>query len=214
MNITMGEERVALVGVNASGKSTFIQGLLGRLRHHGELRINSTAVRHVPADMTGYLPQNPDMPPLLRVEEAVRVAADLKQVPQDQLPASVEEALRAVDLTQESRTRVGRLSGGQVRRLGFAQAIVHRPQVLLLDEPTAGLDPVQRQRVRDVLHGLPTTGLTVVTSHILEDVAHWATRFLLLDGGRLVRDISAGEIDATDRAAALSEILFSTGTHA
>lgn len=204
-----GAGRVALIGVNGAGKSTLISALVGSLRHRGRILVDEQEVPHLPPRRTGLVNQQPAFPGLLTVRECVAGAAELKGVAADERDHLVEEALTVVDLVSDAGRRASRLSGGQQRRLACAQAVVHRPGILLLDEPTAGLDPIQRQRIRDFLARRPDKTLTIVTTHILEDVAEWADRFLVLDGGTLTADISREDLPEGRRAAALEAMLLS-----
>jgi ABC-2 type transport system ATP-binding protein len=95
------------------------------------------------------------------------------------------EALSMVDLDEKANDKAGRLSGGQRQRLGLACAIAHRPPVLLLDEPTVGLDPAQRIEVRRQLHAVAQTTCVLLSTHIVEDLAQMASRVLVLSGGRI-----------------------------
>lgn len=201
-------ERTAVIGVNGSGKTTLLNSLVGRFRHHGRLLCDGRTVDHLAPSMTGLVPQDVDFPLLLTVEECVGMAADLKSVDEADRGDAIDRALTAVDLTSVRRRRASRLSGGQQKRLACAQALVHRPGILLLDEPTAGLDPLQRDRLRQVLRQLPEERTVIVTTHILEDIAGWADRFLVLDAGRVTHDLRRVELgDETTTLLALEDAL-------
>lgn len=208
MDLELSTERVALIGVNGSGKTTLIRALVGLSRHSGSLTVGNAVCPHLPPRLTGYVPQDVDFPLLLTVEECVGMAADLKGLPDVDRSEAVTGALTAVDLVDERHSRASRLSGGQKRRLACAQALVHEPQILLMDEPTAGLDPIQRERLRRILNDLPRDRLVLVTTHILEDVAEWAERFLVLSEGQITHDLQRDELgDPGQRLAALNDLL-------
>lgn len=210
LNLELAAERVALIGVNGSGKTTLMRSMLGVLRHSGTLLLGETARAYLPPEQTGFVPQDVDFPLLLTVEECVGMAADLKGVPAATRDRSVTDALAAVDLLDVRASRAARLSGGQKRRLACAQALVHDPQIVLMDEPTAGLDPIQRDRLRRILQDLPRDRLVLVTSHILEDVAMWAERFLILSEGEIIHDLQHDELgDPDQRLSALNDLLAS-----
>ncbi|WP_068315237.1 ABC transporter ATP-binding protein [Janibacter anophelis] len=208
MDIELSTERVALIGVNGSGKTTLMRSMLGLLRHSGTLMVGDAACAHLPPERTGFVPQDVDFPLLLTVQECVGMAADLKGLPDVDRSEAVTRVLTAVDLIDERHVRASRLSGGQQRRLACAQAFVHDPQILLMDEPTAGLDPIQRERLRGILQDLPKDRLVLVTTHILEDVAEWAERFLVLSEGEITHDVQRDELgDPGQRLGALNDLL-------
>jgi ABC-2 type transport system ATP-binding protein len=210
LDIQLNAERIALIGVNGSGKTTLLRSMLGVLRHSGTLLVGDVSSAHLPPERTGFVPQDVDFPLLLTVEECVGMAADLKEVPAATRDRSVTDALAAVDLLDVRASRAARLSGGQKRRLACAQALVHDPQIVLMDEPTAGLDPIQRDRLRRILQDLPRDRLVLVTSHILEDVAMWAERFLILSEGEIIHDLQHDELgDPDQRLSALNDLLAS-----
>ncbi|MFC6422846.1 ATP-binding cassette domain-containing protein [Ornithinimicrobium tianjinense] len=207
MTADLGASRVGLIGLNGAGKSTLIESLAGRLTFRGTLLFDGRPMAHLPPTLTGYVPQQVAHPGLVSVRECVAAAADLKKVAPQRREEWVSSALAAVDLEGEAGRRASRLSGGQSRRLACAMALVHRPEILLLDEPTAGLDPVQRRGIRDFLHQRPTGTLTVVSTHILEDVADWAERLLVLRSGELVADVALTSIPAAERLAQVDALL-------
>ncbi len=110
----------------------------------------------------------------------------LKEVPAAEIPAATQRAVERVGLADRADERMKALSGGMVRRAGIAQAIVNDPAVLLLDEPTVGLDPAQRLRLRELLQELGTEACVVVSTHLVEDVAAACTDVLLFAEGKLV----------------------------
>jgi ABC-type multidrug transport system ATPase subunit len=120
------------------------------------------------------------------VREFVEYLAWLKELPPAEVPGAVQRAIDRVGLTERADHRMKTLSGGMVRRAGIAQAIVNDPQILLLDEPTAGLDPEQRMQFRALLRQLATDTCVLVATHLVEDVAAACTEVMLIDEGRLV----------------------------
>ena len=124
---------------------------------------------------------------MFTVEEFLQYSCFLKGVPKRSRPSRIEEALNAVELNDRRTEKCGALSGGQARRLVIAWGLLERPKVLLLDEPTAGLDIYQRRAVRELIkNGLAP--VVVVSSHILSDILGVADRLLVLDAGALVFD--------------------------
>ncbi|MEU4802299.1 ATP-binding cassette domain-containing protein [Actinosynnema sp. NPDC023587] len=179
----------AVLGPNGAGKSTLL-GLLST-----GLRIQSGTVVAWGVDSVrdrtayrcalGFLPQTFTLPGNLTVAELLTLAAWQRLVPRRERASAVAEALAAVDLTGRKDTKVAKLSGGMHRRVGIAQAIVNRPDVVLLDEPTAGLDPRQRRGLRDLVRAVADQRTVVLSTHLTEDVAAMADRVAVLDEGRI-----------------------------
>ncbi|HEV3067415.1 MAG TPA: ATP-binding cassette domain-containing protein, partial [Streptosporangiaceae bacterium] len=134
----------------------------------------------------GYLPQSLGYYPGFTVAEFVEYFALLKEVPAAQIPAAVAAAIERVDLGGQAKAKLRALSGGMLRRAGIAQAIVNEPGLLLLDEPTAGLDPEQRVAFRSLLRDLGQRATVVVSTHLVEDIGAACTQVALMDRGRIV----------------------------
>ncbi|MEV0300327.1 ABC transporter ATP-binding protein [Streptomyces prasinus] len=181
-----------LLGPNGAGKTTLIRTLATVLRPtEGELEMLGTRVGAM-ADYRalrrriGYLPQDFGYYKRFTVREFVEYMAWLKEVPKADVPAAVQRAVERVGLADRADHRMKTLSGGMVRRAGIAQAIVNDPAVLLLDEPTVGLDPAQRLRFRELLQELGRDTCVVVSTHLVEDVAAACSDVVLFADGRLV----------------------------
>ena len=200
-----------LLGHNGAGKSTLMRILVtvlapsaGTVRVCGfDARTQEDQVR----GRIGYLPQELTMYPSLTVFEFVRYMAELKGV-RDRGAAAA--ALEQVEMGQFAKRRIGQLSGGMRRRVGIAQALVGTPQILVVDEPTAGLDPEERVRFRGVLSQYAREGRTVILStHIVEDVHQICGELAVLRGGRL---FYAGTPEAlTDKVAGRVKLLRLSG---
>ena len=134
----------------------------------------------------GYLPQSLGYYPGFTVAESVEYFALLKEVPPARIPAAVAAAIERAALGGKAKARLRTLSGGMVRRAGIAQAIVNEPELLLLDEPTAGLDPEQRMAFRALLRDLGQHATVVVSTHLVEDVGAACTQVGLMDRGKIV----------------------------
>ncbi|WP_183407709.1 ABC transporter ATP-binding protein [Nocardioides marmoriginsengisoli] len=189
-----------LVGVNGAGKSTLLRLLSTTLLpRSGSLTLFGSDPAHQLADVRrriGYMPQSLDIPGGLGVRDFLAYMAWLRGYGRRQRPDLIDQALVATDLTGRGRSRVGSLSGGMLRRLLLAQAVLGEPELLVLDEPTAGLDPEQRVRVRELIGRTRPDCATVVSSHLIEDLVPVARRVLMLDGGQLVFDGSIDELGA------------------
>lgn len=192
LDLTLSVGVHGLLGPNGAGKSTLVRALATVLRPAGgELDLLGEPV-HRDGDLRavrrtlGYLPQAFGHYRWFTVREFVEYLAWLKEMPARDIPAAVQRAIDRVGLSDRADSRLRTLSGGMLRRVGIAQAIVNDPRLLLLDEPTVGLDPEQRLAFRDLLRDLGTDSCVVVATHLVEDVAASCTDVLLLDEGRLV----------------------------
>ena len=134
----------------------------------------------------GYLPQQPGYYPGFTVTEFVEYFALLKEMPAARVPEAVATAVERVGLGDSRRARLRTLSGGMLRRAAIAQAIVNEPELLLLDEPTAGLDPEQRVAFRALLREVGQLATVIVSTHLVEDVGAACNRLALMDRGRIV----------------------------
>lgn len=209
VSLRMGTGVHGLLGPNGAGKTTLMRTLAtvmrpgaGKVRllgHDVARRESRTEVRR----RLGYLPQTFGYYPRFTVAEFVEYIAWLKQMPPDRVPDAVERAIVRVGLTDRAKSKMKKLSGGMLRRAGIAQAIVNDPDLLLLDEPTAGLDPERRVEFRELLRGIGATSTVIVGTHLVEDVAAACTEVTLLDSGGLVFAGTPGQLeDLGDSAAA------------
>jgi ABC-2 type transport system ATP-binding protein len=181
-------EIFGFVGPNGAGKTTTLKVLMGLIKpSHGKARIlghdvaDTAARRHV-----GFLPENPYFYDHLTGRELLHFYARLSGVPGSRRAARVDELLGWVGLTQAADARIRTYSKGMQQRVGIAQALVHDPQLVLLDEPMSGLDPIGRKEIRDLVLRLRTEGKTVfMNTHILSDVEMLCDRVAILVAGRL-----------------------------
>lgn len=191
VGLTFGPGVHGLLGPNGAGKTSLIRVLAtvaepsgGRVeilgQDVGDRRRRGTVRRRL-----GYLPQEFGYYPGFTVREFVAYVAWLKELPAAGTPAAVERAVARVGLADRIDTKIRTLSGGMVRRVGIAQAIVNEPRVLLFDEPTAGLDPEQRVEFRELLRELGATATVIVSTHLVEDVAAACTEVTLIEAGRV-----------------------------
>ena len=177
-----------LLGPNGAGKTTTLKMMLGLLRpDRGKIELfgqppSSTAARA----RLGYLPENPYFYDYLTAEEFLDFYGRLQGIPSAVRGALVQATLRRVGLKGRERTALRKFSKGMIQRLGLAQAIQHDPDLVILDEPMSGLDPIGRREVRDLILELKTAGKTVFfSSHILQDAELICDRVAILDKGRL-----------------------------
>lgn len=199
-------EVFGLAGPNGAGKSTLIALLLGYLGPtEGEVLVGGIDPRrYVETNGVGYLSELINIPPSWRVAAALERYALLSGVPQASLKARVEEAIEQLGLEEHRTKRVRQLSKGNLQRLGLAQALLADARLVVLDEPTHGLDPVWTQRFRDVVDRLRRPDRTIlIASHNLDELARLADRVGIIDRGRLRRivDVRATQREVTEGAA-------------
>ena len=198
MSLTDGV--TALLGENGAGKTTLLR-VLARLQRPeaGELRLGGTPVEGRRAEIAyrggvGYLPQQVPTLRHLNVGQYLEYAGFLKGLPWRTVPAQVSRVLDLVDLGDQRHRRTAALSGGMVRRLGMAVAALGEPRVLLLDEPTVGLDPVQRIELRALVQRCAELAPVLLSTHLSEDVSAVADRVVVLHRGRVAFDDTLAEL--------------------
>ncbi len=193
-------EVVAFLGPNGAGKTTTMRVLTGFLPPTtGSVKIAGYDLVEQPSEARraiGYLPETLPLYPEMRVDDYVRYVAKIKDVARAELAAKVDRAIAACGLEDVRRRVIRRLSRGYRQRVGLAQAIVHDPEVLVLDEPTAGLDPVQMAEIRRLIRELADReGRTVILStHILPEVEAICERVLLISYGEIRVDGRLDEV--------------------
>jgi ABC-2 type transport system ATP-binding protein len=202
VNLEVGPGVFGLLGPNGAGKTSLLRMMAtvippssGQLRLLGRDAGSYQSRREIRRRL-GYLPQNLGYYPGFTVVEFVEYFALLKDMPARQVPAAVAEAVERVDLGAKAKAKLRTLSGGMLRRVGIAQAIVNSPELLLLDEPTAGLDPEQRVNFRALLRDLGQQATVVVSTHLVEDVGAACTEVALMDAGKIVFHGTPAELTA------------------
>ena len=188
-------ETVGLLGRNGAGKTTLLNLMTGYFPPDaGNIRIAGKPMREDASAckrMIGYLPEKPPLYDEMTVESYLRFVCELREVKKQGIRPHIDEILSLCGL-QEVRSRLlGHLSKGYRQRAGIAQALCGAPEILILDEPTVGLDPKQTVEIRDLIRDLSTAHTVVFSSHILSEVQQACTRVLILDEGCLVMDYDA-----------------------
>jgi len=188
-------EIFGFLGPNGAGKTTTFKMILGLLRADvGQIRIFGEKIQK-PAIRAriGYLPENPYFYDYLTATEFLDLYGRLQGIPREQRQKKIEQTLERVGLAGRGKTALRKFSKGMVQRLGLAQAIQHDPDLVILDEPMSGLDPIGRREVRDLILSLRSAGRTVLfSSHILQDAEMICDRVSILSRGRLR---SVGRLD-------------------
>jgi ABC-2 type transport system ATP-binding protein len=204
LSVTLQSGITALLGPNGAGKTTLLRTLATIMPpRHGTIRLDGFMVetersaRRV-RDNIGYLPQDFGFDPHMTVADFVTYSAWLRGIGRRDLGRSVDEALEMVDLTDRMRTRMRKLSGGMRKRAGIASAVVGRPRLVLLDEPTVGLDPRQRLQFRKIIAGLRET-IVVLSTHLIDDVGAVSDRVMVLYGGVAKFDGTVPDLEAMSR---------------
>lgn len=218
VSLTVPPGLYGLLGRNGAGKTTLMRTVAALLPcRAGRVTVCGVPVNDANAakvrSRIGYLPQDFAAYPDLTVREALAYLGTLSGMSGAALSRRVPAMLRQVNLTQQANKRVKALSGGMLRRLGVAQALLHDPPVLIVDEPTAGLDPEERVRLRGLLAALAAPqygGKTVVFStHIASDIEAVCNGIAILDGGRLCYTGTAADLKRRTGAASLEQAYLS-----
>lgn len=182
-------EIIGLLGLNGAGKTTTLRVLAcDLLPTSGTVRVGGYDVVEAPHEVrsrVGYLPDRPPVYDDMLVSEYLDFAARLRRVASAEVPRRVDEAIEVTELGDESHRLIGTLSHGYRQRVGIAQAIVHRPEFVVLDEPISGLDPLQIVEMRRLVRGLGGMHTVVVSSHNLPEIRETCDRILVIEDGRI-----------------------------
>ena len=191
---------IGLLGSNGAGKSTCMNVMCGVLYPtHGDVMIDGQSIRERPLAAKariGFLPQQAPLYPELNVSEYLTYCANLRSVAPDKIPAAVEQAMERCGIAHFSKRLIGALSGGYRQRCGIAQAILHNPSLVVLDEPTNGLDPVQILSVRKLIKEISTERTVLLSTHILPEVEALCDEIKMIERGRIVFQGSLEEFAA------------------
>ena len=197
-------EVVGLLGPNGAGKSTTIRILTGYLQPDaGTVVVDGLDVLSRTRDVQariGYLPENAPLYNDLSVQAYLKMMADLREIPESVQAGYLSEAVYATGLTEHLTRPIGQLSKGFRQRVGLAQAILHRPKLLILDEPTLGLDPTQIVEIRNLIRRLASGSTILFSSHILSEVEAVCDRVIIIMNGLVKADARLSELSATGNA--------------
>ncbi len=191
-------EIVGLLGPNGAGKTTTMRMLTTFLPpSSGAAIVGGFDICTEGAEVRkhlGYLPENPPLYPELKVSEYLKFVAEIKDVPRQRIRSAVDDVIAQCGLSNVYRRLCGELSKGFRQRVGIAQALVHRPNVIILDEPTSGLDPTQIIEIRALIAGLRGAHTVILSTHILPEVIQTCSKVIIIAGGRIVVEGALSEI--------------------
>ncbi|WP_322923883.1 ABC transporter ATP-binding protein [Paenibacillus campi] len=192
-------EIVGFLGPNGAGKTTTMRMITGYLTPtSGQIWLDGLPM-HEPSRKArgkiGYLPETPPLYPDMTVMSYLRFVADLRDVPARQQKLRISEMIDRLGLHGRERQIVRSLSKGYKQRLGLAQAIIHKPDLLVLDEPTSGLDPSQIVEIRQLIRELGEQHTVLLSTHILQEVSTLCSRVLIINEGKLVADGASNQLD-------------------
>ena len=193
-------EVVGLLGPNGAGKTTLMKVLTGYLQpDEGEVFIDDLDVLTdtlAVQKRIGYLPENAPLYPEMSVQAHLKMMADLRQIPASDRPALISKAVRATSLEDHLTRPISQLSKGFRQRVGLAQTILHEPKLLILDEPTVGLDPTQIIEVRHLIRRLAERSTVLLSTHILSEVEAVCDRVIILLNGEVMVDARLSELSS------------------
>lgn len=198
-------ETVGFLGLNGAGKTTALRILACDLRPSGGTievgGVDAVADPHEVRKRIGFLPENPPLYTDMVVSDYLRFAGELRGMSKADVKRRLPEVLEVTDIGDVAADQIGTLSHGYRQRVGVAQAIIHDPKFLILDEPTRGLDPMQIVEMRNLIHDLKQNHTVLISSHILTEISQTCDRLLVLGHGRII-----GAGTETDLATSESEI--------
>ncbi|MCG5105176.1 ABC transporter ATP-binding protein [Oceanobacillus alkalisoli] len=187
MEIQSGE-CVALAGPNGAGKSTLIK-LISDIMNpdQGEVLLNGKNISKMKKEI-GYLPQYPNFFPWMTANETLNFMGRLSDIGKNDLERGIPWVLSKVGLSGEENSKVGTFSGGMKQRLGIAQALLHKPSLILMDEPVSSLDPIGRREVLNIINEIKEETTILLSTHILGDAEEICERFVIIKDGRKIED--------------------------
>ena len=189
INISINKnEIIGLLGANGAGKSTLMKSITGALKiDEGEIIFNGKNIEENDIEVKkniGFLPENNPLYNEMYVKEYLQFVADIHKIPKSR----IDEVIDLVGITLEKSKKISQLSKGYKQRVGLAQAILHQPDLLILDEPTNGLDPNQIIEIRNVIKEIGKQKTVILSTHIMQEVEALCSRVILIHKGNIIQD--------------------------
>lgn len=201
-------EILGFLGPNGAGKTTTMKIITGYMApSDGEVKVNGISVLENPEKvkpLIGYLPESNPLYQDMPVLEYLQFSAELQNVPKDKIKDRITEMVKVCGLNVEKHKKISELSKGYKQRVGLAQALIHDPEILILDEPTTGLDPNQIVEIRNLIREIGKEKTVILSTHILPEVEATCDRILIINDGKIVAD---GTADTLRKQAQGQEIL-------
>lgn len=191
INLNIRKGIFGLLGSNGAGKTTLMKCLVGLVKYEGQIEFLMGEKNQTESIRIGYLPQSFMLFKQLTVKEALEYVSILKDINNKK---EIDNIIDRVNLTQEKNKKVKELSGGMLRRMGIAQAMIGNPNILVIDEPTVGLDPKERVRIRNLISNLGKEMIIIISTHIVEDLDAIADNVAILKDGFLVEQGNVSDL--------------------
>jgi ABC-2 type transport system ATP-binding protein len=200
---TIGQgEIVGLLGHNGAGKTTIMKMITGYLEPSaGSVELNGMQLNDQAEEiqaLIGYLPESLPVYPEMSVMDYLFYCADMRKIAKQDQDKCVRDAIAKTQLEEKALQAISTLSRGFKQRVGVAQALLHEPKVLILDEPTNGLDPHQTQQMRDLIKALSSHATVILSTHIMQEVEALCERVIILDGGQIAVDKALADLQQLD----------------
>lgn len=198
LTVEFGHGVYGLLGENGAGKTTLMRMIVGILKPtQGQITCDGIPIRQLGGNyrnLLGYLPQDFGYYKDFSAVRFLNYIAALKAIEPDTAKKRIEQLLETVGLTEDRNKKLKTFSGGMLRRVGIAQALLNEPEILILDEPTAGLDPKERVRFRNIISALGKNRIVILSTHIVSDVEYIADYIMIMKHGQLIRTGTQAQI--------------------
>ena len=197
-NVTLNNGIYGLLGPNGSGKTSLMR-IIADVSNatSGEVYLNGKSKSELGAEyrnLLGYLPQDVGFYKTFTAQKFLEYVATLKGIEKELARVKIDELLKFVNLEKDRNRKIGKFSGGMKQRLGIAQALLNDPKVLILDEPTAGLDPNERIRFKNLIAEISKDKIVILSTHIVSDVEFIANEIIIMKDGKLVEKATPNEL--------------------